>query len=50
MSKTFRKEPIRRNHAWDAELLRKCSVHGKTRKQARRGDRQSLRQEVVNGY
>lgn len=52
MSKTRRREPRRRNHAWDAELLGKCHAHGdlETHKARRHNEKQKLRRELSEQY
>ena len=48
MSRTKRREPKRRNHAWDAELLGKSHRHGDldTQKNRRRREKQHLQREL----
>jgi hypothetical protein len=48
MSRTQRREPRRRNHAWDAELLGKCHRHGSldTQKTQRKRAKQDLQREL----
>lgn len=50
MSKTQRREPRRRNHAWDAELLGKSHRHGDldTTQNRRRREKQQLLRELVD--
>ena len=46
MSRRKTPSPVkRRNPLHDAPMLRKCDVHGKTRKAQRRGDKVALRNE-----
>ena len=48
MSRTKRREPRRRNHAWDAELLGKSHRHGDLdgQKNRRRREKQQLQREL----